>query len=84
MVGIGETRDEVLEVVRDLVAAGCKALTVGQYLRPTPRNHPVQRFVPPEEFEAIKKEALDLGMIEVAAGRCEKLLQGRGDIREIA
>jgi lipoic acid synthetase len=68
MVGLGETLDEVAQVVRDLVRAGCKALTVGQYLRPTPRNLPVQRFVPPEEFEAMKEMALALGMTEVAAG----------------
>jgi lipoyl synthase len=68
MVGLGETPDEVAQVVRDLVDAGCKALTMGQYLRPTPRHHPVHRFVPPEEFEDIKKKALELGMIEVAAG----------------
>lgn len=68
MVGLGETADEVIRVVQDLVDAGCKALTVGQYLQPTPRNYPVQRFVTPEEFAAIKSMALDLGMADVAAG----------------
>jgi lipoyl synthase len=68
MVGLGETFDEMAQVVRDLVAAGCKALTVGQYLRPALGNHPVQRFVPPEEFESIKNMASSNGMIEVAAG----------------
>jgi lipoyl synthase len=80
MVGLGETPAEVAQVVQDLVAAGCKALTVGQYLRPTPRHHPVQRFVPPEEFEVIKRMALGLGMIEVAAGPLVRSSYKAGEI----
>jgi lipoic acid synthetase len=68
MVGMGETMGEVLRVVQDLVDAGCQALTVGQYLRPTLRNYPVQRFVSPEEFDEIESMALALGMTKVAAG----------------
>jgi len=68
MVGLGETRDELLEVFADLRAAGCDILTVGQYLAPSPRHHPVVRFVPPEEFEELRQAALDMGFAAVAAG----------------
>ncbi len=68
MVGLGETHDEVAAVMRDLRAAGCEALTIGQYLRPSPEHLPVERFVPPEEFEAYHEEAEALGFSAVAAG----------------
>jgi len=68
MVGLGETHDEVAAAMRDLRAAGCEALTIGQYLRPSPEHLPVERFVPPEEFEAYQQEAKALGFSAVAAG----------------
>jgi lipoyl synthase len=80
MLGLGETPGEVAQVVRDLVAAGCWTLTVGQYLRPTPRHHAVHRFVPPEEFEDVKRMALSLGMIEVAAGPLVRSSYKAGEI----
>ncbi len=68
MVGVGETRGEVIELMSDLVRAGCVVLTVGQYLQPTPQHHPVVRFLPPEEFEELRDLASALGMRKIAAG----------------
>ncbi len=68
MLGLGETRDELLEVFADLRSVGCDILTIGQYLAPSPQHHPVVRFVPPEEFDAIGEQALALGFSAVAAG----------------
>jgi lipoyl synthase len=68
MVGVGETREEIIHVVRDLVNAQCDLLTIGQYLQPTCRHHPVHRFVPPEEFEDLRELALAEGLKEVLAG----------------
>jgi len=68
MLGLGETREELPAVLADLRAAGCDILTVGQYLAPSPRHHPVVRFIPPEEFDEIRDQALALGFAAVAAG----------------
>lgn len=68
MVGLGEERAELLEVFRDLRAAGVDVLTVGQYLRPTPRHLPVVRYWTPAEFEALRREAEALGFRRVEAG----------------
>ena len=68
MVGLGETRAEVLEVARGLRAAGVDALTVGQYLRPTRRHLPVERYWEPEEFAALAADARGLGFRSVACG----------------
>ncbi len=68
MAGLGESRKELSEAMRDIRAAGCDLLTVGQYLRPT-RNHlPVERYLEPVEFEEIAVEARELGFREIAAG----------------
>lgn len=68
MVGHGETREELLETFRDLAAAGCKMLTLGQYLPPSPHHLPVARFYSPEEFDQLRQEALQCGFVDVAAG----------------
>ena len=68
MLGLGERDDEVFASLRELRAAGCDVLTLGQYLRPGPANVPVQRFVPPEAFDEWRIRALDLGFRAVAAG----------------
>ena len=68
MVGLGETRTEVLETMRDILGAGVEVLTVGQYLQPTPGHLPVARFVPPEEFAGIRAEGLALGFLHVESG----------------
>jgi len=67
MVGLGETRDEVVRVLEDLRDAGCQAVTIGQYLRPTPQQVEVARFWSPEEFADLEKVGTDLGL-EVFAG----------------
>jgi lipoic acid synthetase len=67
MVGIGETDDEVLETLRDLRDAGVDLVTLGQYLRPTPKHVEVDRFVTPEQFEAFGKAALEMGFSYVAS-----------------
>ncbi len=68
MVGLGETRDEVSAVMRDLRAVDCDVLTIGQYLRPTPRHAPIQRYVPPPEFADMAAEARALGFQHVESG----------------
>jgi len=68
MVGMGETFDEVLSSMRDLREAGCSKLTIGQYLQPTASHLPVERYVPPEEFDAYRKEALAIGFSSVQSG----------------
>jgi lipoyl synthase len=67
MVGLGETRDEVLQVMDDMRAADVDFLTIGQYLQPTPRHHPVDRFVPPQEFAEYRQHALGKGFLMVSA-----------------
>lgn len=68
MVGIGETDDEVLETMRDLRSAGVDVVTLGQYLRPTPKHAPVARWVEPSRFEAWKQVGAELGFSFVASG----------------
>jgi lipoic acid synthetase len=67
MVGLGEERSEVLQVMDDLRAADVDFLTIGQYLQPTPKHHEVARFVPPDEFEGLKRMALGKGFLMVSA-----------------
>jgi lipoic acid synthetase len=68
ILGMGETREEVSEALRDLHDAGCDIITVTQYLRPSPRHLPVARWVRPEEFVEIKAEAEAIGFLGVLAG----------------
>jgi lipoic acid synthetase len=68
MVGLGETMDEVVEVLRDLRTVDCQILTVGQYLRPSLAHLPMARYYTPEEFREIKRIALDLGFGHVESG----------------
>jgi lipoic acid synthetase len=68
MVGIGETDDEVLEAMRDLRSAGVDVLTLGQYLRPTPKHAPVDRFVEPARFDDFAREGRAMGFAFVASG----------------
>lgn len=67
MVGLGETKEEVGQVMDDLRAAGVDFLTVGQYLQPTPKHAPVERFWTPEEFEGLEKMARAKGFLMVSA-----------------
>jgi lipoyl synthase len=68
MVGLGETEKEVLDTFQDLLNVGCNILTIGQYLQPTKQHLPVKRFVPPEEFQKLRDEAIRMGFDEVASG----------------
>jgi lipoic acid synthetase len=67
MLGLGEDRNEVLQVMDDLRTAGVDFLTIGQYLQPTKKHHPVARFVPPEEFASYAEFALAKGFLLVSA-----------------
>jgi lipoic acid synthetase len=67
MVGLGEDKAEILQVMDDLRAAEVDFLTIGQYLQPTPKHHAVARFVPPEEFAAYRKMAYGKGFLMVSA-----------------
>jgi lipoic acid synthetase len=68
MVGLGETPDEVLQVMEDLQAAGCDILTIGQYLQPTKEHLPVERFVHPDEFAMYKSQGMEMGFRHVESG----------------
>ena len=67
MVGLGEERNEVLQVMDDLRSADVDFLTIGQYLQPSRKHHPVMRFVPPEEFKALEAIAYAKGFSMVSA-----------------
>ena len=67
MVGLGESRDEVLQVMDDMRSADVDFLTIGQYLQPTPKHHAIDRFVPPDEFLQLKRMAEGKGFLLVAA-----------------
>jgi lipoic acid synthetase len=68
MLGLGETTGELLEVLTDLRDSGCALLTLGQYLAPSRKHLPVERYVPPEEFAELRRQALSLGFAHVESG----------------
>jgi lipoyl synthase len=68
MLGLGETTEELFETLADLRAVGCDFLTLGQYLQPSPKHLPVDRYLPPEEFDELGRLARTLGFAEVASG----------------
>jgi lipoic acid synthetase len=68
MVGLGETFDEVVEVLRDLRRVDCQILTIGQYLRPSAAHLPMDRYYTPDEFQELKRIALELGFGHVESG----------------
>ena len=68
ILGMGETREEVSQALRDLYDAGCEIVTVTQYLRPSARHHPVERWVRPEEFVELAAEAEEIGFAGVLSG----------------
>ncbi|HYN96816.1 MAG TPA: lipoyl synthase [Pilimelia sp.] len=68
ILGLGEERHEVSQALRDLHAAGCELITITQYLRPTPRHHPVERWVQPAEFVELAAEAEAIGFAGVLSG----------------
>ena len=68
MLGVGETDAEVLQTLRDLRAADCDILTIGQYLPPTKEHYPLDRFYTPQEFAVYKEQALEMGFTHVESG----------------
>ena len=68
ILGMGETIEEIVQALNDLHDAGTDIITITQYLRPTPRHHPVERWVKPQEFVELKKIAEDIGFIGVLSG----------------
>ncbi len=68
VLGFGEERPEVVECMEDLRSAGCDMITIGQYLRPSPRQIPVARFVRPEEFSSFEDTAYAIGFTRVSSG----------------
>jgi len=79
MVGLGEERGEVLQVMDDLRAAQVDFLTIGQYLQPTPKHHAVARFVMPEEFDGFRQQALGRGFLMVSASPLTRSSYHAGD-----
>ena len=68
ILGLGETREEISQALRDLYAAGCDLITITQYLRPTQTHHPVERWVKPKEFVELAQEAEEVGFLGVMSG----------------
>jgi len=68
MLGLGETVEELFDTLADLADAGCRMLTLGQYLQPSPRHLPVERYVKPDEFDSLAAAAKNIGFEQVAAG----------------
>jgi lipoyl synthase len=91
ILGLGETSEEISQALHDLCDAGCDLLTITQYLRPSARHHPVERWVRPEEFVALRQEAESLGFAGVMSGplvrssyRAGRLYQQAVDARRSA
>lgn len=82
MLGLGETRSELLDVFADLRAVNCDMLTLGQYLQPTPEHLPVERYLPPEEFDEIGEQARKLGFSMVASGPFVRSSYHAGEMAE--
>lgn len=80
MVGLGESRSELRQAMRDLRDVGCDVLTVGQYLQPTPKHLPVARFYTPDEFEEITAEAESMGFAGVACGPFVRSSYNAGEV----
>jgi lipoyl synthase len=68
ILGMGEERDEISQALQDLYDAGCELVTITQYLRPSPKHHPVTRWVKPDEFVELREEAEEIGFAGVMSG----------------
>ena len=79
MVGLGETKEEIYQVMDDLRAAGVDFLTIGQYLQPTPKHHVIERFVTPDEFKAYETMAYGKGFLMVSASPLTRSSYHAGD-----
>lgn len=90
MLGFGESKDDVLEAIAELKAAGCDILTLGQYLSPSKSHFPVKEFISPQEFEFCRQKAIDLGFKAVFSGplvrssyRAEEVYSQMKDIKNV-
>jgi lipoic acid synthetase len=84
MLGLGETVVELFDVLADLREVDCNILTLGQYLQPTPDHLPVERYVPPEEFDEIGNLARRMGFWLVASGPFVRSSYHAGEMAEAA
>jgi lipoic acid synthetase len=84
ILGLGETREEVSEALRDLHGAGCELVTITQYLRPSSRHHPVERWVRPEEFVELREEAEQIGFAGVMSGPLVRSSYRAGRLYDLA
>jgi lipoic acid synthetase len=82
MVGLGETVDELRQAMRDLRETRCDVITLGQYLQPTPEHAPIARFYTPDEFDALAREATELGFLGVASGPFVRSSYNAADVYE--
>jgi lipoic acid synthetase len=82
MLGLGETREELLDTLADLRAARCDMLTLGQYLTPTLKHIPVARYLPPEEFDELGRLARSLGFVHVSSGPFVRSSYHAGEMAE--
>jgi lipoic acid synthetase len=84
ILGMGESREEISQALRDLYDAGCELLTITQYLRPSPRHHPVERWLHPDEFVALSKEAEGIGFLGVMSGPLVRSSYRAGRLYQLA
>jgi lipoic acid synthetase len=84
ILGMGETREEISEAMADLHRAGCELLTITQYLRPSKRHHPVERWVKPEEFVELREEAEEIGFAGVMSGPLVRSSYRAGRLYDLA
>jgi lipoic acid synthetase len=84
ILGMGETRAEISEALLDLHAAGCELITITQYLRPSKRHHPVERWVKPEEFVELREEAEEIGFAGVMSGPLVRSSYRAGRLYDLA
>lgn len=82
MVGLGETREELSRTLRDLREVDCDIVTIGQYLQPTSKHAPVERYYPPEEFDELAAEAREIGFAGVACGPFVRSSYNAGGVYE--
>ncbi len=84
MVGLGETRDELIEAMGELRKVNCDLLTIGQYLQPSAQHHPVVRYVPPEEFQEYERIGKELGFSDIASAPLVRSSYRAGELYERA
>ena len=80
MIGMGETVEEIIQTLGDLRDAGCEIVTIGQYLQPSPKHWPVDRYYTPEEFQELRAKAQGMGFKSVAAGPFVRSSYNAGEV----